>query len=491
MSSEPESTIRDGLLGSRHLNGRAEILRLLVPVLLGITLVWLVLSHSLAAYFAEENPDIALSLNSGHPQALIALAEIRLKNKAADAPPPVASNPDPQAEELGRLAKFAMKPLDGETWPGLRTVADPTAFAEKAIAPQNERDLRAEIRILVEEALRNDPLNARALSILARISEGDGNQQAAAQFLEAAARRSLREPVARHFLMRRSFDAGDYAGAIDHADVMLRTSPRLSHLVVPWLARIAENPNGRPLLEQRLAENPPWRALVLSELSHAVSDARTLLELLLSLRETGAPPTSADLLGYINLLIDYHYFELAYYSWLQFLTPEQLASAGMLFNGYFEHAPSGLPFDWQIWSGTGTSVQITPAAGLERGRSLQIELGQGRIDFGHVRQLILLAPGSYRFTGRFKGELAGRRGLVWRIACIENESEVLAQAPIVTGPVPIWRSFSVDFTVPNDGCRAQLVQLTHDARSESERFLSGMLSIAEMKIARNSNGVSK
>src|SRR5690606_5641054 len=96
---------------------------------------------------------------------------------------------------------------------------------------------------------------------------------------------------------------GDYVGTLDHADTILRTAPQLVRFVVPYLARIAEKPEARSLIEQQLAANPPWRAAVLSALPGAITDAHTLLDLLLSLRETAAPPTAADLRGYIDVLI--------------------------------------------------------------------------------------------------------------------------------------------------------------------------------------------
>jgi len=483
-------TQRKAKLRSRkraRITGRAGSLwnaRAMLLAGLGAVLTWLVLLHSLAAYLAQTDPELALTINASQPAALVRLAESRLNPKEPEAAP-AAPDRTASKENDGRLGEFATAPANDE---GLKerqrsevTAADPET-GEAATQPKNEPAARDRIRALAERAVMLDPLNARALRLLGQMAEAEGAE--VAPLMEAAARRSLRETMAIDFMMRRSFAAGDYVGALDHADTILRTAPRLARFVVPILAHMAETPEARPLLQQRLAADPPWRATVLSALPGAITDAHTLLDLLLSLRETAAPPTAADLRGYINVLIRHGYFELAYYAWLQFLPPEQLASAGLLFNGNFEHTPTGLPFDWQIARGSGATIQVGPAVDLETGRALQIELGQGRVDFGHVQQTVLLAPGNYRFEGRYRGELAGRRGLVWRLACAGKPGALLAQTPMILGPAPSWRPFEVSFTVPESDCRAQQLRLTHDARSASEKFISGTMWIADLRIAR-------
>jgi hypothetical protein len=249
---------------------------------------------------------------------------------------------------------------------------------------------------------------------------------------------------------------------------------------------MAEDAEARIALERLLAGNPPWRAKFLAVLPSGISDARTPLNLLLSLKDTPTPPTAVDLRSYLNFLLGHKLYELAYYTWLQFLPAEQLNSAGLLFNGGFESTPSGLPFDWVITPGSSVTVEIASPPDEAAERALYVEFGHGRVDFRGVSQLIMLAPGTYRLAGRYKGETAGRRGLKWRLACAGEPSVVLGESAMAIGVASTWTDFEFGFAVP-PACRAQRLDLLLDARSSSEKLVSGFLWYDELRISRASH----
>ena len=72
-------------------------------------------------------------------------------------------------------------------------------------------------------------------------------------------------------------------------------------------------------------------------------------------------------------------YELAYYTWLQFLPTEQLGKVGLLFNGDFEVAPSGLPFDWTFTQGSGVKINIGERDDKEGGHALVLECAGGSV----------------------------------------------------------------------------------------------------------------
>ena len=83
----------------------------------------------------------------------------------------------------------------------------------------------AQIRSWAELALLNDPLNARAFSILGQLAERASDDKQTQKLMQAAARRSLREGGAVYWMMVRSYQDQDYGAAIRYADTLMRTDP--------------------------------------------------------------------------------------------------------------------------------------------------------------------------------------------------------------------------------------------------------------------------
>ena len=97
--------------------------------------------------------------------------------------------------------------------------------------------------------------------------------------------------------------------------------------------------------------------------------------------------------------------------------------------------------------------------------------------------MLMLPPGDYRFRGRFKGEINGRRGVQWHVNCAGGKP-VLADGPMFTGVEATWTDLEFAFTVPDTDCRAQELRLDLAARSVSEQLVSGSVWYDDLRLER-------
>jgi hypothetical protein len=418
---------------------RSKWVRITVFVIFTSLLSWLVLSRSLVAYLEITQPEEALFLRPGDPAALVSLADRELNFPAKDETKAVGQ-PRVASKRLGQL------------------------------------------RQQVETALATEPLNAHAYRVLAQLAEVEHDPSKTEKLMQAAARHSLSEAIAAEWMMRKSFENKNYSATAFYADIFLRAHPQYMDFALPALTRMAENKEAAREIEKLLAANPPWRPKFFSGLDKVISDARVPLDLFLKLKDTTAPPTTAELGSYLSFLLEHKLYPLAYLTWFQFLTPEQLQSAGYLFNGSFETRPSGLPFDWVMPRGVGMTLDIAPRPESADKHALFMEFGQSRVDFPGVSQTVLLPPGTYRFKGSFKGEIIGPRGLQWSVSCLGGAA--IGASQMFLGATPVWRDFEFPFSVPESGCPAQSARLVLAARSASEQLVSGSIWFDALSILR-------
>jgi hypothetical protein len=410
---------------SRRMSGSQRLKRVLFAAL-AAGLVWEVTSRTFAAFLSNFAPEQALHIHSQQPTALLKLAQMKL-----------GASDDKQA------------------------------------------------RRMAEQALFSDPLNAQALRILGQIAELSNDGPRSWQFMQASVRHSLNESRAVVWLMYRSVERRDYTAAMYYADVLLRTRPQLgSEVVVPVLARIAEDKEAVVAFKEMLSRDPPWRAQFFDALPGSITDARTPLDLLIALKHSPVPPAATELRSYLNFLISRKFYTLAYYTWLQFLPPDQISEAGFVFNGGFEAVPSGLPFDWSISPGAGAAIDIDTVPDGDGNRALFIRFEDGRVDFGRVAQLIMLAPAKYQLEAAYKGTLVGQRGLKWRVTCVEGPTAAIGESGMIKGISSVWKTVEFSFTVPRSNCPAQYLDLDLDARMASEQFVSGEVWFDNIRILR-------
>jgi hypothetical protein len=160
-----------------------------------------------------------------------------------------------------------------------------------------------------------------------------------------------------------------------------------------------------------------------------------------------------------------------------------LQHVGLLYNGNFLTPPSGLPFDWQIKQGSGVFIDIEPTDDDDY-RALTVDFLYGRVKYTSVNELVMLPPNTYRFTGRYKGELLGPRGLKWRVTCADDPTVPIAESPMIGGEAQKWKDFDFTFTIPPTKCAAQYIRLDLDSRMASEQLVTGSIQFTALNISQ-------
>jgi hypothetical protein len=342
----------------------------------------------------------------------------------------------------------------------------------------------ADIKRRLISLIQREPTNANAFRLLGQIAAIGNDPKISGRMMFQSTQLSLHDPIALYDMISRSMNAHNYISTVYYTDAFLRSYPASFSIIAPIVMELIANGQARPLLVKVLADNPPWRMIVLnaSYSTAGLKDIEAPLKLLTALNETDAPPQLKELVGYQNFLFQNQQYELAYSTWLQFIPPELMDQTGLVFNGSFESDPTGLFFDWTIGKGSNVEVNITGHPDNDATKALFVEFGLGRTKFPLVRQTLLLTPGNYQLSYLVKGEIRGRRGLAWQIIC-ENGKQA-SEDKTILGRFQNWQRLDSEITIPKEGCRYQYLRLVHLARSSSEQMANGQLWFDELSIER-------
>jgi len=390
--------------------------------LLLVLCAWRALGIGMADWWARQNPEAALQWRPDHAEAALQAAEVAVYS-------------DARSEAVARWSRQAISsyPLDGRPY---RLLADTAGM----------------------------PVNlGKALH-------------------EIAAERSPRDYLSQAWVINEALRSGDFQRAVSMLDRMLRARPEIAHHLTPVLAGIASTPAAQPALAEALARNPPWREPRFGSIVEAASSGQALAPLMRELRARTGGVTPQEQAAWINRLLRDGQYGFAYLAWIESLSPEQQQRIGNVYDGGFELAPSGAAFEWHLQDVAGAQVERAWVEGGSGAASLRIVFDERSREFSHVGQMLLLAPGSYRFGGRNRmlGIDEGA-GLVWRISCADTGKSI-AQSPSLSGSHD-WQGFGVDFVVPAQACEAQRLSLARPVVATSS--VSGVAAFDDLAIEKS------
>ena len=367
-----------------------------------IGIIWLaaqIVSQGLSDEFARSRPGVAVLWRPDSAEALTTLAEQRLL-----------------AHDPGRAAEFARK------------------------------------------ALRREPLDVAALSVLGAALDEAGYHDRAEKMLAIAGDRGWRDALTQFWLFGDRLRSKRYEEAFKRADVMLRRFPELSPRFYPLMTFEALSAPGASLaLQHRLEASPSWRPDFISFLAadRREPSQRLLESLLASLGRGSTPPTSAEV-GAVAAQLVAHGEYLKAHSFLE--TQMSSSANGLILDGDFDRPGADGPFSWSFSNGVGWASSIETAPGSGHGKALRVEY-DGVSPPQPVGQLLALSSGVYVLSGEAEFETSPEAGtLHWTLSCADSHQLLGTVAPPTPAPGR-WRKFQVAITVPAAGCQGQRLRL--------------------------------
>jgi hypothetical protein len=339
---------------------------------------------------------------------------------------------------------------------------------------------------LVAGAILRNAGHARLQSLRAEILLRSGDRDGAADGFRHALQLSKTEAVALQRVIAWSIEAEDVVGALENIDVLLRRHPWKIRDLGSIFAAIVMTQDGYEELRRRLLVGPPWGGAVFRQIA---ADPATLVagaSLLTDLHKAGAPVGDWGLSGIIQALIRHGRALEAYSLFLGTQSPAEAALAGYIHDSGFEGEQSSKPFDWQIRSRSGHTLERLPHPSFGSVRSgLLIQFNGTPVKDMQASQVLHLPPGRYELSGELTAANAKLpKGLFWSLRCLSSSRE-FARLDIPEGS---YRNkvASTRLELSPDDCPLQVVSIHTAVIAESwkDRY-TGSVVVQRLQIRKS------
>ncbi len=315
---------------------------------------------------------------------------------------------------------------------------------------QNGGAVASATEAAVYKAFARAPLGEEAFVLAGLRALVESDQDKAERLLEEARRRNPRSRLAHLLLLDRYLRSGNVDEAASSMLVLGTLIPDANRVLVGEMVRFAENPRTSAALQQTLRSNPEAQGALLQHLAAKGSDLNLIMRIAGDTKRPPGTPAPAWQETLVRSLVDRGDVQRAYGLWANFSGIDASSRKAGLYDGRFEKMPGLAPFNWEL---PGTNIGAAEMTGAP---ALDVEY-YGRGEGELARQLLILAPGSYRLSFRAEGDARGEQStLRWRVACYKSNTRLL-DLPLKDVSLPP-REISANFTVPS-GCSSQWLRL--------------------------------
>ena len=315
---------------------------------------------------------------------------------------------------------------------------------------ENARDLAA-------DSLTRAPFNLRALRTLGLVTAADGDVLAADDILTLAGNWSLRDTPSHGWLVDRRLRVGDYASSFAHADTLARRGVSQAEVFELLAAAATQDPRAMMPLRNLLATAPPWDRDFFRALQRQSGTESLTATLVAGLEKTTGRLSDAELAEIYTLWVRQNRFDAIGVLRTAIARPPV---TGSVVGGDFSSNTEIAPFAMTLLSAAGLSAEVLEDEIRTSNPALRVTydgFGSGAA----VEQLLLLSPGAYRLTSRYRIESGGPDSrLSWQIRCVDRSQPLADQRIVIaSGQTSGWNALQSEFIVPNSDCTAQWLRL--------------------------------
>lgn len=305
----------------------------------------------------------------------------------------------------------------------MRLITDPTnaGFASA------ERD--------VQDALRDEPIQAIALRVAGSIVDARGQPARALALITAAERLSRRDPLTQLWLIEYLSRTDDVVGVLRHYEIALSGSDVTVPILYPVLIAASNDPTMARPLEAFLKRNRTreWRNTLLTEMITKSPGPSNMAQIALAVLRHESTDDLAHYHEIIDRLLPMANFDLAFSAYAH-ATGAVTASPTQLRDMTFraEGAKRFPPFDWQYVDEPDRSAQ----PGRSRDLSFVTLSASSTARGPMLHQIVRLMPGRYRFEVGALGPSPESGSLSAVVACVQTPSD----------PSPLAQRLQLDFS---------------------------------------------
>lgn len=347
-----------------------------------------------------------------------------------------------------------------------------------------ERGSIKKAEALALAALSDDPTSGRVASLLLALYEKSNQVTLAAQVGRLAGRLWPVHTYTHARLANYWAARGEFDKLLVEWNILLIRSPAQSLEIFPKLKAVTLDVGRISLLDPFISNPPRWWDSFYAHLAGNGASLQELKYLFYQRIASKVPPSTSERNTYVNRLIKNGSWQEAYDIWYLGLSQIDMRLGGLVFDGGFESSLSNQGFAWAFSRSKNPRIQRGITYGIKGGKALQVILRKDdRVNFRHVSQRLLLRPGLYSLSLRYRLDtFKNPKGLSWRIHCIVGGRAKLGESRALKGRAG-WTSTKVDFIVP-ESCSVQFLRLEATSPYAHDHTFSGSIWFDDIVISK-------